>query len=125
VTDLLVGFSDLPTPLQFDALSELSGSYLVLENENGWAIIRSGEGRMIDSVVWAQYINVTDAHTDSHVAIANAAPAHCIQWQKRKVCFTVVTDTPRQEQIFLSNFYFLFRSPGEYGIGLVSITSQR
>jgi len=27
---------------------------------------------MIDSVVWAQYINVT--HTDSHVAIANAAP---------------------------------------------------
>jgi len=29
---------------------------------------------MIDSVVWAQYINVTDAHTDSHVAIANAVP---------------------------------------------------
>jgi len=41
---------------------------------------------MIDSVVWAQYINVTDRHTDrqthrhtdrhtdSHVAIANAAP---------------------------------------------------
>jgi len=30
---------------------------------------------MIDSVVWAQYINVTD--TDSHVAIANAAPTQC------------------------------------------------
>jgi len=32
---------------------------------------------MIDSVVWAQYINVTDRHTDrqtdSHVAIANGA----------------------------------------------------
>jgi len=41
---------------------------------------------MIDSVVWAQYINVTDIQTDrqrdrqadSHVAIANAAPTHCI-----------------------------------------------
>jgi len=32
---------------------------------------------IIDSVVWAQYINVTDRHTDSHVAIANAAPTHC------------------------------------------------
>jgi len=35
--------------------------------------LQSGEGRtMIDSVVWAQYINVTDRHTDSHVATANA-----------------------------------------------------
>jgi len=33
--------------------------------------LQSGEGRMmIDSVVWAQYINVTDTQTDSHVAIA-------------------------------------------------------
>jgi len=41
--------------------------------------LQSGEGRvMIDSVVWAQYINVTDRHTDSHVAIANAAPTHCV-----------------------------------------------
>jgi len=33
--------------------------------------LQSGEGRiMIDSVVWAQYINVTD----SHVALTNAAP---------------------------------------------------
>jgi len=31
---------------------------------------------MIDSVVWAQYINVTDRQTDSHVAMANAAPTH-------------------------------------------------
>jgi len=28
---------------------------------------------MIDSVVWAQYINVTDTHTDSHVATAIVA----------------------------------------------------
>jgi len=33
---------------------------------------------VIDSVVWAQYINVTDRHTDSHVAIAIAAPTHCV-----------------------------------------------
>jgi len=36
--------------------------------------LQSGDGRiMIDSVVWAQYINVTDRQTDSHVAVANAA----------------------------------------------------
>jgi len=29
---------------------------------------------MIDSVIWAEYINVTDTHTDSHIAFANAAP---------------------------------------------------
>jgi len=35
--------------------------------------LQSGEGRMmIDSVVLTQYINVTDTHTDSHVAIANS-----------------------------------------------------
>jgi len=35
--------------------------------------LQSGKDRMmIDSVVWAQYINVTDRHTDSHVATANA-----------------------------------------------------
>jgi len=33
---------------------------------------------MIDSVVWAQYINVTD----SHVAIANDAPTRCFVWKK-------------------------------------------
>jgi len=37
--------------------------------------LQSGEGRMmIDSVVWTHYINVTDRHTDSHFAVANAAP---------------------------------------------------
>jgi len=42
--------------------------------------LQSGEGRtMIDSVVWPQYINV---QTDSHVAIANAAPRHCVERQK-------------------------------------------
>jgi len=37
------------------------------------AVLQYGEGRMmIDSVVWVQYIK-RDRHTDSHVAIANAA----------------------------------------------------
>jgi len=45
--------------------------------------LQSGEGRMmIDSVVWAQYINVTDRQTDSHVAIANVAPKHSVGRQK-------------------------------------------
>jgi len=36
--------------------------------------LQSGEGRMmIDLVVWAQYINATDAQTDSLVTIAIAA----------------------------------------------------
>jgi len=33
---------------------------------------------MVDSVVWAQYINVTDTHTDRHVAIATTVPQHCV-----------------------------------------------
>jgi len=41
---------------------------------------------MIDPVVWAQYINVTDAHTDrqthSQMATANAAPTHRVGRQK-------------------------------------------
>jgi len=41
--------------------------------------LQSGEGcMMIDSVVWAQYINVTD----SHDAIASAVPMHCVRRQK-------------------------------------------
>jgi len=47
--------------------------------------LQSGKGRMmIDSVIWAQYINVTHTHThtDSHVAIANAALTHCVGRQK-------------------------------------------
>jgi len=40
--------------------------------------LQSGEGRMmIDSVVLAQYINVTDTHTDRHVTVATAALTHC------------------------------------------------
>jgi len=34
---------------------------------------------MIDTVVWAQYIDDTDTQTNSHVAIANAAPTHCVE----------------------------------------------
>jgi len=46
--------------------------------------LQSGEGRMmIDLVVYAQYINVTDTQPDSHVAIANAAPTQCVGRQKR------------------------------------------
>jgi len=51
--------------------------------------LQVGEGRMmIDSVVWAQYINVTHSHvamtwqTHCHVAVANAAPTHCVGRQK-------------------------------------------
>jgi len=41
--------------------------------------IQSSEGRMIiDSVVWAQYINVTD----SHITIVDAVPMHCVDQQK-------------------------------------------
>jgi len=47
------------------------------------AALQRGEDRMmIDSVVWAQYINVTDTQTDSHVATANAAPTQCVGRQK-------------------------------------------
>jgi len=44
--------------------------------------LQCGEGRtVIDSVVWAQYINVTDRHTDSHVAMEIAALIHCVERQ--------------------------------------------
>jgi len=70
----------LPTTLSFDARSEgVASSYWVhiWYGKTGMAGLQSGEGHtMIDSVVWAQYINVTDRHTDSHVATANAAPTH-------------------------------------------------
>jgi len=50
----------------FDALMELSGSCLMWESMAG---LQSGEGRVIiDSVVWAQYINVTDRHTTTQTA---------------------------------------------------------
>jgi len=45
--------------------------------------LQSGEGRMmIDSVVWAQCINVTDTQTDREVTVANAATTHCVGQQK-------------------------------------------
>jgi len=56
----------LPTPLPFDV--EPSGSYLVWKNQR-MAGLQSGGGRtMIDSVVWAQYINVADRQTDTQTA---------------------------------------------------------
>jgi len=39
---------------------------------------------MIDSVVWAQHINVTERHTDSHVATAIAALTHCVRATTRE-----------------------------------------
>jgi len=65
----------------------IPSSYLVhvWYEKTRMAGLQSGEGRMIiDSVVWAQeaYINVTDTQTDSDVAIANAAPTHCVRRQK-------------------------------------------
>jgi len=45
--------------------------------------LQSGEGRVIiDSVVWAQYINVTDIHTHSHVTTAIASLTHCVRAAK-------------------------------------------
>jgi len=46
---------------------------------------------MIDPVVCARYIYVTDIQTDSHITIANAAPVHCIEWQKTILYSTVQT----------------------------------
>jgi len=59
----LAGFSDfLPTPLPFDALDE--GTVHIWYEKTRTAGLQYGEGRMmIDSVVWAQHINVTDTQT--------------------------------------------------------------
>jgi len=60
---------DFPTfthPLPFDAFSERDPFELhVRYGRTRMAGLQSGVGRMmIDSVVWAQYINVTDTQTD-------------------------------------------------------------
>jgi len=61
--------------------------------------LQSGEGRMmLDSVVWAQYINVTDKHTDSHVAIANAAQTQGVGRQKLGVLSTALRTTELESQ---------------------------
>jgi len=45
--------------------------------------LQSAEDRMmLDSVVWAQYINVTDTQTDRHVSTEIAAPTHYVWRQK-------------------------------------------
>jgi len=77
-------FSTCTYPSHIDTLSEgILSSYRVYiwYGKDRITGLQSGEGRMmIDSVVWAQYINATDAQTDtqtnSHVAIVNAAPMH-------------------------------------------------
>jgi len=66
--DLLAGFSDiyLPTSHSMPSMRGIPSSYLVhiWWGKTRMAGLRSGEGRlMIDSVVWAQYINVTDTQT--------------------------------------------------------------
>jgi len=43
---------------------------------------------IIDSVVWADATDIhRDGHTDSHVAVANAAPTHCVE--RRKLIFVL------------------------------------
>jgi len=77
----------LSTLLPFDALSErdpleVSCSYLVWENLNGWATIW---WKSLDD--WLSHLGTTWLtqyilwHTDCHVALANAAPMHCVGWQ--------------------------------------------
>jgi len=65
--DLLAGFSHFCLPL-FYLTPSLIGSPLVIGFIFGVAKLewlQSGKGRiMIDSVVWAQYMNVTDTQTD-------------------------------------------------------------
>jgi len=67
--DWIIGriFRLLPTSLPFDALNEgvpLSYQVHIWYRKTRMAGLRPGEGRMmIDSVVWAQQINVTDTQT--------------------------------------------------------------
>jgi len=77
--------------IPFDALSEgLPSSYRVhiWYGKTRMAGLQSRKGRMmIDSVVSAQHINVTDTQTatetaHSHVDIAIAALTHCVARQK-------------------------------------------
>jgi len=90
-SDLLAGFCDFHLPFSHLALSvsRNPSRYRVhiWSGKTRMAGLQSGKGRMmIDSVVWAQYINVTDTHTDSHVAIANApAPTHCVRLKSTTV----------------------------------------
>jgi len=52
---------------------------------------------MVDSLIWTQYINVTDAqhkfdrHTDSHVSIANDALCTGIGQQKVRILTICLT----------------------------------
>jgi len=59
--------------------------------------LQSGEGRMtIDSVVWAQYVNVTDTqtyrHTDSQAVSSNADLTHCIGPPGTHTCKETTTE---------------------------------
>jgi len=53
---------------------------------------------MVDSVVWAQYINVTDRHTDSHVATANATPTHCCIGRKKHAACALGLEKPYKDR---------------------------
>jgi len=72
-------FRLLPTPLPFDALNEaMSSSYQfhIWCGKTRMPRLQSGEGRlMIDSVVWPQYINATNTHTQPrrHNTVRRAA----------------------------------------------------
>jgi len=63
-----------PAPVGPILVMRLAIGFIFGTEQTKIAGLEPGEGRTtIDSVVWAQYINVSDRQTDSHVAIANAA----------------------------------------------------
>jgi len=89
--DLLAGLSDLyPPPLPSNALNERDPldprtiGFIFGVGKTRMAGLQSGEGRlMIDSVVWTQYINVTDRHTDRQTDTSpNDVSTHCVGRQE-------------------------------------------
>jgi len=105
---ILATFSDFYLPL-FHLMPSMRGiprAYRVhiWYGKTRTAGLQSGEGpMMIDSVVWAQYINVTEWHTainvtrhrDSHIAIANAAPTmhSTVIYTKQRKGYNVCQET--------------------------------
>jgi len=59
-------------------------AYFLSESQCRVAGLQSGEGHiMMESAVWAQYINVTDRQTDSHVVTAIAALTYFVRAAKQ------------------------------------------
>jgi len=85
-----------------------------------------GESRMmIDSVVWAQYINVTDTHTDSHVAIPNASPTQYASGNKNWVSsFRWGTSAPISPPIYAPGAPVLRHARVFVGEGVLGVTTD-